>query len=236
MYGGFAASLALVFALPAAACGGLEGGDGSGASTGSANVSGLRESGVSAATSGASGPERGASAGIPSGGSGALVSSTGSGSNLNSGSGMDYARCGPGASLAPVSFVNQIMPIFQSNCSVGGTGPDALCHGDPSAAMPSGPRRDPTVVRTALARRELRGDTHDDLQRVREPAFGGRLVDGRRQGGRPDAELPLVQDKQHPGFARHGQPMRSRRPGGLRQRYALPTDWCDHYAPATGGP
>lgn len=48
--------------------------------------------------------------------------------------------CGAGASTATVSFANQIMPIFQSNCSVGGgTGPATLCHGDPSAAMPFAP-------------------------------------------------------------------------------------------------
>jgi hypothetical protein len=31
------------------------------------------------------------------------------------------------------------MPILQGTCSVGGTGPTALCHGDPSVAMPFAP-------------------------------------------------------------------------------------------------
>jgi hypothetical protein len=158
MYRGFAAGLALVFALPAAACGGLESGVGSGASTGSANVSGLSGSagtvadsgasvgsGTSAvAPSGASGPSSGANTSITSGSSGTAATGPvlGSGANPNSesSSGMAYAPCGAGASTATVSFANQIMPIFQSNCSVGGgTGPATLCHGDPSAAMPFAP-------------------------------------------------------------------------------------------------
>jgi|HubBroStandDraft_2_1064218.scaffolds.fasta_scaffold126557_2 hypothetical protein len=42
------------------------------------------------------------------------------------------SACGAGASAVPVSFSNDLMPVFQNNCSVGGLGPGALCHGDPS--------------------------------------------------------------------------------------------------------
>ncbi len=40
------------------------------------------------------------------------------------------SACGAGASTVPVSFRSDLMPIFQSNCSVGGTdNATALCHG-----------------------------------------------------------------------------------------------------------
>jgi hypothetical protein len=104
---------------------------------------GGRVSSASADTSsGASGPRSGASAGTTSGGSGNFASGgvAGSGSNVSSESGVAYAPCGAGASAAPVSFANDLMPIFQGNCSVGSpaTGPNATCHGDSNVSSPFG--------------------------------------------------------------------------------------------------
>jgi hypothetical protein len=47
--------------------------------------------------------------------------------------------CGAGASPVPVSFANDLMPIFQNNCSVGGVGSGALCHADPSVTSTIAP-------------------------------------------------------------------------------------------------
>jgi hypothetical protein len=160
MYRGFATTLALVFALAAAACGGLVSSDGSGASTGSANATGSSSSGGSAGvvadsgssvgsgtsavtSSGGSGPSSGASTSTTSGSvafaSGSAAGSTAGANSSGSSGASGYAPCGAGASTAAVSFASQIVPILQSTCSVGGTGPMALCHGDPSIAGPFTP-------------------------------------------------------------------------------------------------
>jgi hypothetical protein len=163
MYRGFALSLALGVAFSAGACGGRASADGademSGASSGSA-------SGASAMTSsGVSGAASGTTAGIVSGGSGTAAESAtaglGAGAGSGASSGMGYAPCGVGASTEPVSFVNQIMPILQSNCSVGGTGSAALCHGAPWVAAeltPGGSRQwfgPPTPAVTAVTTLEI---------------------------------------------------------------------------------
>jgi hypothetical protein len=50
------------------------------------------------------------------------------------------SACGAGASTVPVSFANDLMPIFQNNCSVGGTdNATALCHGATMVNMPGEP-------------------------------------------------------------------------------------------------
>jgi hypothetical protein len=118
-----------LWALSVTACGGREGtapGTTSGASSG-------------VASSAASGASSGTTAGIVHSGSGAFIGSATAGTETGLLSGSSYAPCGAGASLAPVSFANQIMPLFQSSCSVGGTGPFASCHGDPMGAMACAP-------------------------------------------------------------------------------------------------
>jgi formylglycine-generating enzyme required for sulfatase activity len=107
---------------------------GSGASSGTSTVI---SSGVT------SGAMSGASSGYVSSGGTGMTSGFSTGTS-GSGSASGPSPCGTEASPAAVSFANQLMPIFQSNCSVGGTGPTALCHGDPSVAMamePSGTRQ-----------------------------------------------------------------------------------------------
>jgi hypothetical protein len=107
--------------------------------------------------------------------------------------------------------------------------------------------RTPPMVRTAAAGRELGGDSRADLQRVRLPAprdlrdasFKRRPFYGCRQAERPDAELPLVQDKRHASLARDGdaRPVRSRGPGQLRLTDAVlgePSDYSS--APSPSGP
>jgi hypothetical protein len=159
-------SLALVSALSAVACGGLTSGEGSSTGRGSANVTGsgggsggsagtadsgstvgsgantVTASGASGAASGALGPASGASAGMTTIGggtsAGGFTAGSGSGANLGSSPG-GPSPCGAGASTAAVSFEAQIMPILQSNCSVGGGGFGAACHADPSVAQPFAP-------------------------------------------------------------------------------------------------
>ena len=94
--------------------------------------------GASSGSGASSGVTSGASSGSFSAGaaSGFSTGSSATGTSVSSsGSGLGPSPCGAGASPAAVSFSNQIMPILQSNCSVGGSGPTALCHGDPSVAM-----------------------------------------------------------------------------------------------------
>jgi hypothetical protein len=64
-------------------------------------------------------------------GSGTLMSSSGTTTATGA--------CGAGASSVPVSFANDLMPIFQNNCSVGGVGSGALCHADPSVTSTIAP-------------------------------------------------------------------------------------------------
>jgi len=112
------------------------------------SLSALGASGDSGATGGAiSGAASGSfSAGATNSGSAGTMSfstatsgTATSGSLSGSGSGLGPSPCGAGASPAAVSFSSQLMPILQSNCSVGGSGPSAPCHGDPSVATVTAP-------------------------------------------------------------------------------------------------
>jgi formylglycine-generating enzyme required for sulfatase activity len=114
--------------LAIAGCGGRTGlsvsATGSGASASSGAVS------AGTAIGAGSGTASGASTGMPSSGASAA-------SGVSSGT--TSSPCGPGASTVPVSFANQIIPILQSNCSVGNsaTGSGVACHGDPSLTIPA---------------------------------------------------------------------------------------------------
>jgi hypothetical protein len=119
----FVSSFALAFALLTAGCGGRVDREETGAASGE-NPSDAGTTGVDGA--GASN-DLGAASGASSGVSTAAQVTSGA------------SPCGAGASSVPVSFTNEIMPIFQSACSVGGTGGGAECHGDPSVAMTESP-------------------------------------------------------------------------------------------------
>src|SRR5580692_5938289 len=98
-------------------------------SSGSSNGSGSSTSGSNTS---------GSTSGSNSTGSGSGTAATGSTSGTASGtggsSGAGGSPCGAGASSKTVSYATDLMPIIQSNCSVGGTSPGAgLCHGDPDA-------------------------------------------------------------------------------------------------------
>jgi len=83
-----------------------------------------------------SGSSTGSGSGTSTGsGSGSTATGSGSGTAATGASGASTAPCGPGTSSTSVSFSNQLMPIFQNNCSVGTQG---QCHSDPGDAMTGG--------------------------------------------------------------------------------------------------
>jgi hypothetical protein len=111
------------------ACGGGGGSSGSGSSSSGSNPS------SGAGTSGTS-----AGAGSGTGATGSTSGATATGAS----SGTGGSACGAGASTTTVSFANDLMPIIQANCSVGGLGANALCHADPSvngSSEPGGSRQ-----------------------------------------------------------------------------------------------
>lgn len=99
-------------------------------SSGSSNGSGSSTSGsnTSGSTSGSNSTGSGS-------GSATTGSTSGTTPSTGSSSGAGSSPCGAGASTTTVSLKNDLMPIIQSNCSIGGTvAGQGACHADPDAA------------------------------------------------------------------------------------------------------
>src|SRR5580693_7258172 len=104
------------------ACGSSGGSGGSGASSGTGTMSGTGTGGTG------------------TGGTGATSGTGGTGASSGGG-----ASACANPSTSTVSLQNDLMPIIQSNCSIGGTSAGGgSCHGDPDAAgsaEPGGSRK-----------------------------------------------------------------------------------------------
>ncbi len=115
--------------LAVAACGGRASGPATGNAAGGQTGS-VADTGASAGTGAGTATTTG------SGTSSGSVAGVSSGSNSGT-SASGSTPCGVGASKAPVSFSNQIMPILQRSCSLGGSADffPVNCHGDPSVTL-----------------------------------------------------------------------------------------------------
>ncbi len=103
-------------------------------------------SGSTEPTSGNSGGRTGSTSGSTTTGSTTTGSTSGTTPSTGASSGTGGGSpCGAGASTTVVSYSKDLMPIIQSNCSVGGTDPNsALCHAAPNVNMnlePGGSRQ-----------------------------------------------------------------------------------------------